>query len=141
MDKPAILRLNAKLSDLEEIRNFVEKHAQRLSVDPSAIYDILLSVTEMVTNIIVHGYRGESGSVEIEITQQEDALVVFLRDQAPPFDPTQVPTPDITLPLEQRPVGGLGVYLTREFMDRMSYRQGPQGGNELILVKEGVVPT
>lgn len=140
MDEPAILRLNANLSDLEDIRNFVEKYAQRLNVDPSATYDILLSVTEMVTNTIVHGYRGESGPIEIEISQQDDALVVFLRDEAPPFDPTQLPTPDITLPLEQRPVGGLGVYLTREFMDRMSYRQGPGGGNELVLVKEGIIP-
>lgn len=140
MDEPAILRLNANLSDLEDIRNFVEKYAQRLNVDPSATYDILLSVTEMVTNTIVHGYRGESGPIEIEISQQDDALVVFLRDEAPPFDPTQLPTPDITLPLEQRPVGGLGVYLTREFMDRMSYRQGAGGGNELVLVKEGIIP-
>ena len=140
MDEPAILRLNANLSDLEDIRNFVEKYAHRLNVDPSATYDILLSVTEMVTNTIVHGYRGESGPIEIEISQQDDALVVFLRDEAPPFDPTQLPTPDITLPLEQRPVGGLGVYLTREFMDRMSYRPGPGGGNELILVKEGIIP-
>ncbi|HEX6306135.1 MAG TPA: ATP-binding protein [Anaerolineales bacterium] len=140
MDEPAILRLNANLSDLEDIRNFVEKYAQRLNVDPSATYDILLSVTEMVTNTIVHGYRGESGPIEIEISQQDEALVVFLRDEAPPFDPTQLPTPDITLPLEQRPVGGLGVYLTREFMDRMSYRQGPRGGNEIVLVKEGIIP-
>lgn len=140
MDKSAILRLDASLSDLEAIRNFIEDYAQGLKVDPSATYDILLSVTEMVTNIIVHGYRGKSGPVEIEITQQDDALVVFLRDEASPFDPTQVPTPDISLPLEQRPVGGLGVHLTREFMDRMSYRQGLQGGNELVLVKEGIVP-
>lgn len=140
MDKPAILRLDADLSDLEAIRNFIEDYAQGLKVDPSATYDILLSVTEMVTNIIVHGYRGKSGPVEIEISRQDDALVVFLRDEAPPFDPTQVPTPDISLPLEQRPMGGLGVHLTREFMDRMSYGEGPQGGNELVLVKEGIVP-
>lgn len=140
MDKPAILRLDADLSDLEAIRNFIEDYAQGLKVDPSATYDILLSVTEMVTNIIVHGYRGKSGPVEIEISRQDDALIVFLRDEAPPFDPTQVPTPDISLPLEQRPMGGLGVHLTREFMDRMSYGEGPQGGNELVLVKEGIVP-
>lgn len=140
MDKPAILRLDADLSDLEAIRNFIEDYAQGLKVDPSATYDILLSVTEMVTNIIVHGYRGKSGRVEIEISRQDDALIVFLRDEAPPFDPTQVPTPDISLPLEQRPMGGLGVHLTREFMDRMSYGEGPQGGNELVLVKEGIVP-
>ena len=140
MDKPRILRLDAHLSDLQDIRNFIEEYAQRLNIDASTTYDILLSVTEMVTNIIVHGYRGESGPIDIEVSQQDDALVVCLRDEAPPFDPTQVPTPDLTLPLERRPVGGLGVYLTREFMDRVSYRRGPRGGNELVLVKEGVVP-
>jgi anti-sigma regulatory factor (Ser/Thr protein kinase) len=54
---------------------------------------------------------------------------------APPFDPTRVPDPDLTLPLEERPLGGLGIYLIRQSVDKMVYRAVPEGGNELTLVK------
>ena len=53
----------------------------------------------MVTNIIEHGYQGQPGSIEIEVTTREDALIIQLRDQAPPFDPTSVPPPIYPSPL------------------------------------------
>ena len=139
MENRQTLRLNAaNLKDLEFIRNFIEEEIKSYQVDASAVYDILLSVTEMATNTIVHGYRGKSGPLEIEIGRQGDSIVITLRDQAPPFDPTRVPAPDISLPLEERPLGGMGVHLSREFMDHMSYRYIPEKGNELILKKKGV---
>jgi anti-sigma regulatory factor (Ser/Thr protein kinase) len=93
----------------------------------------------MVANIIIHGYHDRPGVIEIEIGSVGDSLMVCLRDQAPPFDPTRVLAPDITLPLEKRPLGGLGIHLARHFTDAMSHRVMPQGGNELTLVKQGVV--
>jgi serine/threonine-protein kinase RsbW len=138
MENRRTLRLNAaNLQDLEPIRNFIEEEIKSYRVDASAVYDILLSVTEMATNIIVHGYQGKSGPLEIDVGRQGDTVVITLRDQAPPFDPTQVLTPDTSLPLEQRPLGGMGVHLCREFMDHMSYRYIPDKGNELILKKKG----
>ncbi len=132
------LRVQADLTDLAEIRRFVQQTAVALDVDPSAIYDIVLVVNELVTNIIVHGYAGKPGPIEIKIQPQGDALIIHLYDEAPPFDPTLVPSPDISLPLEKRPFGGMGVHLTREFMDRFTYQVTAQGGNEVKLVKEGV---
>ncbi|HZD58074.1 MAG TPA: ATP-binding protein [Anaerolineales bacterium] len=139
MDKPASLQLVAGLKDLAEIRHFVEEEATALDVEPSAIYDINLAVTEMVTNIIVHGYRGQPGRVEIEVGREGDSVVIRLRDQAPVFDPTQVPPPNLELPPEERPLGGLGVFLTKHFMDRMSHRITASQGNELTLVKKNII--
>lgn len=65
--------------------------------------------------------------------------MVCCRDQAPLFDPTNAPEPDMSLPLDLRPLGGLGVFLIRQYMDEMSYRVTPQGGNELTLVKREVL--
>jgi signal transduction histidine kinase len=135
--RPAIsLRFPAELDRLAAIRSFIEEAANRFQVEPDAVDDMLLAVDEAATNIIVHGYRGQPGAIEIEVEKQDGSLAVSLRDQAPPFDPTTVPVPDLSLPLDQRPFGGMGVYLMRQSMDEVIYRVSPQGGNELILVKK-----
>lgn len=139
MDKSASLQLVAGLKDLAEIRHFVEEEAAALNVEPSAIYDINLAVTEMVTNIIVHGYQGQPGRVEIDVGQEGGSVVIRLRDEAPIFDPTQAPPPNLELPPEERPLGGLGIFLTKHFMDRMSHRVTALQGNELTLVKENII--
>ncbi|MEO7913057.1 MAG: ATP-binding protein, partial [Roseiflexaceae bacterium] len=89
------------------------------------------AVNEVATNIVVHGYRGRPGAIEIGLRRQGDSIEIRLRDRAPLFDPTCVPTPDLTLPLHKRPLGGMGVHVTRELMDVMRYRVTPEGGNQL----------
>jgi serine/threonine-protein kinase RsbW len=133
------LRMAAELDNLAEIRHFVQKTATTFGVDPDIISNVLLAVDEAVTNVLVHGYQGQTGMIEIELRRRGDSLVVCLRDQAIPFDPTTVPPPDLTLPLEQRPFGGMGIYLMRQLTDEMTHRITRQGGNELTLVKKGVV--
>lgn len=126
------------LDDLKEIRQFVECEVSALNINPDAIYDILLATTEAITNIILHGYKDKNGLIELEVKQEGNSVTVYIRDEAPRFDPTQIPTPDLNQPLENRPVGGMGIHLMRQFMDRVLYRERPQVGNELLLVKENV---
>jgi len=134
------LRVAADVAQLAVIRAFVEQQARALGVDAFDIYDLILAVNEAATNIVVHGYRGRPGLIEIELLQLGDAIEIRLRDQAPLFDPTRVPVPDLTQPLHKRPLGGMGVHVLRELMDAMHYRVTPEGGNELTLVKRAIVP-
>jgi len=134
------LRMDAQLENLSAIRDFVEEMAERLNAMPTAIPNIVLAVDEMVTNIIVHGYQGRSGSIEIDLTTRGDALIVQLRDQAPPFDPTTVPPPDLSVPFDARPPGGLGIYLTRKVMDEVQHRVTAAHGNDLTLIKHHIIP-
>jgi serine/threonine-protein kinase RsbW len=138
MNTKSSLRVKAALKNLARIRRFVEQTATALGVDPAAIPELLLAVDEAATNIIVHGYQGQEGPLEVEVERQGDALLIRLRDEAAPFDPTAIPPPDLSLPLEQRPIGGMGIYLMRKCMDQVNHSCPPQGGNELILVKKGV---
>jgi glutamate/tyrosine decarboxylase-like PLP-dependent enzyme/anti-sigma regulatory factor (Ser/Thr protein kinase) len=132
------LRVPADLERLAEIRRFVKERATMLGVDLDVLSDVLLAVDEATTNTIVYGYGGREGFVEVEVGREEDALVVRLRDEAAPFDPTSVPPPDLTLPPEQRVLEGMGIYLIRQAMDEMTHRITLQRGNELTLVKRGV---
>jgi serine/threonine-protein kinase RsbW len=129
------LCIAAELNNLAEIRRFVQETATALGVEPAVIPNVVLAVDEAASNIVIYGYQGQGGIIEIEVSRDGDALVIRLRDEATPFDPTSVPPPDLILPLQQRPVGGLGIHLIRQIMDEMTYRITPQGGNELTLLK------
>ena len=133
------LRVSADLNNLAKTRRFIRETATDLKADPAAIADVILASTEAITNIIVHGYQEQPGMIEIEVAQEADSLIVRLRDQAPPFDPNTVPPPDLTLPLEKRPFGGLGVYLTKLVSDEVTHQVMPQGGNELTLIKKNAI--
>ena len=137
MNTTSSLRVAAEVKNLVEIRCFVQEKALAFGLDPAMIPNVILAVDEAVSNIIAHGYQCQEGTVEIEVSQEKDALVIRIRDEAPPFDPTIVPPPDVTLPLKQRIPGGLGIHLIRQIMDEMTHRVTPQGGNELTLVKRG----
>jgi serine/threonine-protein kinase RsbW len=126
----------ADLSSLAVIREFVADACRRLAAPPDAITDLVQAVDEAATNITLHGYKGFPGPVEITVTRDRDRLTVTLRDEAPPFDPTSVGPPDLSKPLEERSIGGLGIHLMRSFTDAMIYRRLPGGGNELALVKD-----
>jgi serine/threonine-protein kinase RsbW len=132
------LCIAAKLNNLREIRRFIQETATALGVDAAMIPDIVLAVDEAASNIVFHGYQVREGVIQIEVERRGNALVVRLRDEATPFDPTSVPPPDLSLPLEQRPLGGMGIHLMRQVMDEVIHRITPQGGNELTLVKRGL---
>jgi len=130
-----LLRVSTEPASLARIRRFVEHEAIELGAGQDAAADVVQAVDESVTNIIVHGYRGAHGVVEVEIRAVDGALVVHLRDHAPTFDPTRVPRPDLSRPLERRPLGGMGVHLARELTDEVIHRIPPGWGNELTIIK------
>ncbi len=136
LTQPSLLHVKADVKNLAEIRRFVEETAAALGVEPDLVPKLQLAVDEAATNIIVHGYRGQAGPIEIEMQRNGAELVIRLRDGASPFDPTTVPPPDLTQPLEKRTPGGLGIHLIRQAVDKLSYTPLPQGGNELSLIKK-----
>jgi anti-sigma regulatory factor (Ser/Thr protein kinase) len=129
------LRVAADLRNLAQMRRFVRAAAEAAGADTSAAWDLVQAVDESATNVIVHGYRGDEGSLEIGVRLDGDRVVVCIRDDAPPFDPTAVPVPDMDQPLDRRPLGGMGVHLTRELTDEVRHRALEAGGNELTLIK------
>ena len=133
MNRKLSIQMTASLKDLEYIRSFIGSKSAEFSLDEENTYNLQLSVTELVTNSIVHGYKGEAGNIEIDVDQEVDKLIVRIRDEAPPFDPTQVPPPDLSLPLEERRFGGMGIFLIKQVVDEIRYKRLPQGGNEVIL--------
>ncbi len=130
------LQIPAELSQLATVRRFVEATGAGLDLPRTLTDPLILAVDESLSNIIQHGYQHRSGTITIEVERAADALIVRLQDQAPPFDPTAMPDPDVSQLLHQRRVGGLGVYFTRRSVDSVFYERTPAGDNRLTLIKK-----
>ncbi len=134
----ATLSLPAELKQMAILRQFVEQTAAGWQADPDEVADVILAVDELATNSTLHGYRGQGGTIDVVVRRAGTDLVVVLRDRAPVFDPSTVPPPNLSLPLEERPIGGMGLHLARNMVDELRHRARPQGGNEITLVKKSV---
>lgn len=125
-------KLANNLSELKKLSRRLEAFAKRHHLFPKDIYAINLCVEEHFANLISHGYTdSKPHGIEITLSVENEIFMVRAEDDGAPFNPIQIPSPDIQCPLEERKIGGLGVYLTRHFMDMMRYERR---GNKNVLV-------
>lgn len=130
------LNVAGDLGNLARIAEFVAAAAQRLGLDEQQVFEVQMATDEACSNIIEHAYgQGAAGGIQIRLGVEGDDLVVTIRDRGRPFDPDQVPEPDRTCPLEERQIGGLGLFFMRQLMDRIDFRCDPVLGNELRMYK------
>ena len=106
--------------------------------DPDLRFKIELSVEEAVENVVRYAYEGGIGWLEAGTSFDNESLVltIELRDAGVPFNPLEKDDPDITLAANERPVGGLGIYLCKQMMDSISYRY--EDGNNVLIMKKKV---
>jgi serine/threonine-protein kinase RsbW len=131
----ASLTVDAAPERLADIRAFIRSFVREGGGDEETVSDLVQAVDELACNVIEHGYRRGAGTIEVRIARVGDAVEVSLRDRAPAFDPRTVPEPRLDLPLEQRPLGGMGIHLARTLTDGLDHRILPDGGNETTLTK------
>jgi len=128
------ITLEASLESLETINNFLHKWAKKASLSIHSENQLLLAVEEVCVNIVKYAYPESLGRVSIHCRIDEDSLVLKIKDEGVSFNPLQLPEPHIVSCLEERKVGGLGVFLMRKFVDNVKYeKQGEY--NVLTLVK------
>ena len=90
--------------------------------DETLRFKIRLSVEEIAENIVNYAYNNGNGFVEITTTLDEAGmLTISFKDAGVPFNPLEKEDPDITLGLDERPVGGLGIFICKKMMDSVSY--------------------
>lgn len=130
------ITLPAELDSLIAISQFIATVAAACDLDSRTIWQIQLAVDEAATNIIQHAYPDDhAGELTLIWEWQAAAVTVMLRDQGRGFDPNDVPPPDLLSPLEERQVGGLGIYLMTRLMNEVHFHCDPQHGNVLTMVK------
>jgi len=130
------LTLTNKISELEKIRDSLERLGEEWGVDPQTCMSVNLALEEAFTNIVHYAFEAnDPQEVVIDMNKADDRLTITITDEGRPYDPTKNPEPDTSLPVEERPIGGLGIFLIRKIMDEVAYkRQGNK--NHLTLVKQ-----
>jgi anti-sigma regulatory factor (Ser/Thr protein kinase) len=125
------------LDSLARIRAFVKTAADAAGLDKKATYRLQLAVDEIATNIVVHGYAENelAGDVTLEAEVSDSELRITLEDCATPFNPHSRERPaQLDLPLEERPIGGLGVFLAIENVDRYEYEYADGRNRNTFIV-------
>ena len=130
------LTLRNDLCELDALGDRIDDFARAEGLPPKAIFKIKFSMEEVFVNIVSYGFPGDEAEhgILFELTHDAGALTVRIVDNGIPFNPLEVDPPDLDAPLDERPVGGLGLHLTKSLMDEITYeRQGDQ--NILIMRK------
>jgi anti-sigma regulatory factor (Ser/Thr protein kinase) len=130
------LTIPGVMDKIEEACDFVDSVVRDAGLSSDAVYHCHLSVEEVLTNIVEHGYHFNGGdkSIDISVLPYPDRVLIVIADDAPPFDPLARPEPNPKAPLMDREGGGWGIFFVKKFMDGISYRHD-RGRNHLILEK------
>ncbi|MCX5388230.1 ATP-binding protein [Streptomyces sp. NBC_00083] len=119
----ATLHVPAELEQLDRIAEFVLALCAESRLPADSVYRLRLAADELATNIVMHGYHGAPGEIVVAGGITPARVWVRFEDDAPAFDPRQgMQPPALDVPLAERQVGGLGVYLAFTAVDSFSYR-------------------
>ena len=129
------ITLNNDVAETEQLSRFVKDFCAKLEMDRKTASGLRLALEETVVNVMNYAYPpGDKGTVSIFADSNGKEVRFTVVDAGMPFDPTSVLEADTTLDAQNRPIGGLGILLTRKLMDSISYVRR-DGFNELSLTK------
>lgn len=129
---------------MKEFKNIKDKSADiieyiisqsNVSEGDGLEFKVRLAVEEVVVNIVNYAYPEGDGYMEVTVSDKGDELIIELRDGGIPFNPLAKTDPDISLSADQRNIGGLGIFLAKQLMDKITYQYENQQ-NILTLYKK-----
>jgi anti-sigma regulatory factor (Ser/Thr protein kinase) len=134
-----LITLRNDLAELRRLAEALEEFGKSHGLSTAVVHKINLILEELVTNTVLYGYEDEDEHhIVIRVATDGDDVHLEVEDDGRPFDPLQVPPPDITRPVEARPVGGLGIYLVRHLAENIAYRR--ERGRNVVTIRTKTLP-
>ena len=129
------ITLTNDVQEVPRLNVFVDEVCEDMGCDMETTMRMNLAIEEAVVNVIDYAYpSGTVGSIDINVTIYDNHMEFVISDSGTPFDPTKKEDVDISLPVEERRIGGLGIHLVRQLMDKINYER-KDGRNILTLIK------
>jgi serine/threonine-protein kinase RsbW len=136
MQKHKQLKIRNDINELNRVVAFLDNLEEEWKFPANLKTSFNLVLEEALTNIIFYAYeKNTENEIILEFEMEENQLKIILKDNGKPYDPTQQEDPDINLSAEDRPIGGLGIFLIKQMMNQVSY-QRRENTNQLTLVKK-----
>ncbi len=128
--------VDSKSGDLKRVRDMVSALERAHALSAEVVFDLNVVLDELISNIIKYAYTDDAPhEIRVSLSAAGGVVEVGIEDDGKAFDPFAAPEPDLTLPLSERPIGGLGVHFVRKLMNEIKYKR-EDGRNILFLKKK-----
>ena len=133
------LTLDAKIENVDEVIEFVNKELDAFACTSKAKTEIDIAVDELFANIANYAYNPNVGTatIQIEKSNEADNVIITFIDKGTPFDPLIKKDPNITLSAEERQIGGLGIYIVKKTMDKVEYEY--KNNQNILRITKSIV--
>ena len=130
------INIEAKTENLDKVLAFVEEQLDELDCPPAKSIQISVAVEEVFVNISNYAYSPSVGQAEIFFDHTDDSkeMIMTFTDSGVPFNPLEREDPDVTLPAEQRQIGGLGIFMVKKSMDDVKYEY--KDGKNILTIRK-----
>ncbi len=139
MSKMEELKVQASNETLHTVLGAIEEHLDANGCPNDVKIQVLIAAEEIYINIADYAYNGNPGEalVQMEVTQNPKLCRIVFKDKGIPYNPLEREDPDITLPAEERSIGGLGIFMVKQYMDKVEYRY--EGGCNILMMEKKLV--
>jgi len=128
------ITVTAMIGNIEAVTAFIDEFLEVIDCPLNTIIQINIALDEIFSNIVNYAYPDGEGTVTVGVEETDGTIGIVFKDHGIPYDPLTAKKPDLSLPAEDRPIGGLGIYMVRKMVDAVSYRH-EDGQNMLSLYK------
>ena len=130
------LTIAATVENIEIVTDFVNEQLEALNCPMKAKMQIDIAIDELFGNIAHYAYHPEVGSATVRIDVEQDPVTVVITflDGGVPYDPLMAADPDVTQSVQERQLGGLGIYMVKKSMDAITYEY--KDGKNILTIKK-----
>lgn len=135
-DSKAELTVESVVDNMEKVTSFVDERLETVECPVKVQMKIDIAIDEIFSNIARYAYSPKTGlvTVQIEVLKEPLTACITFIDQGTPYNPLSEPDPDTSLPVEERQIGGLGIYMVKKSMDDVSYEY--REGKNILTIKK-----
>lgn len=132
------MTIPATVENIEKVTAFVDEQLEQIDCPPKAQMQIDIAIDELFGNIAQYAYNPDTGpaTVRVEVTQSPISVVITFIDHGIPYDPLKTADPDITLSVEDREIGGLGIFMVKKTMDEITYEY--KNGQNILQIRKDI---
>jgi anti-sigma regulatory factor (Ser/Thr protein kinase) len=130
------IKIEAISENLDRTLDFVNAELEKMDCPPKTQLQIDIAIEEIFINIARYAYGPKPGFAVIRIRTGPNEIRLEFEDKGMPYNPLEKDDPDIGIPVEDRPIGGLGVFMVKKMMDAVEYRY--EGSSNLLSLKKTI---